>query len=87
MTEPLSRGDLATLSLLDPDQGVCPNGHRCRLDATVGYRRCGTCDYQGLALICWNLTPEVVDAATRSEANMVVLEWARSFLAERNNRP
>ena len=33
---PLSDGDLATLSLLDPDQGVCPNGHACRLDDMVG---------------------------------------------------
>ena len=52
----LSDRDLATLSLLDPDQGVCPSGHECRLDDVAGYRRCTTCDYQGLALICWEMT-------------------------------
>lgn len=83
MTEPLSRGDLATLSLLDPDQGVCPNGHRCRLDATVGYRRCGTCDYQGLALICWNVTAALVERAALGGARKSTVEWARSFMSDR----
>jgi hypothetical protein len=79
----LSGGDLATLSLLDPDQGVCPNGHPCRLDDRVGYRRCSTCDYDGLALICWSVTFEAIMFAERAGAAIDLVEWARLFLANR----
>jgi len=35
----MSPSDLATLSLLDPDQGVCPSGHPCRVgDAVDAFR-------------------------------------------------
>ena len=71
--------DLATLSLLDPEQGVCPSGHACRLDNRVGDRRCATCDYRGLALICWDITPGSIDDAARDGADPRVVEWARAF--------
>jgi hypothetical protein len=80
---PLSDGDLATLSLLDPDQGTCPNGHACRLDDRVGYRRCGTCDFRGLALICWGVTFEAIKSAERAGAATDLVAWARLFLANR----
>jgi hypothetical protein len=80
---PLSDGDLATLSLLDPDQGTCPNGHACRLDDRVGYRRCATCDYHGFALICWEVTTWHVEEAGLRGADATVLRWAKEFLAER----
>lgn len=83
MTHRLSSGDLATLSLLDPDQGVCPDGHRCTFDAQPGYRACGTCDYRGMALICWDITPAEMHAAERADAASGVVVWARSFLANR----
>jgi hypothetical protein len=79
----LSDGDMATLSLLDADQGVCPNGHPCRLDDRVGYRRCRTCDYRGLALICWEITSWHIDEAGRRGADATVLRWATEFFAER----
>ena len=75
--------DLATLSLLDPDQGVRPSGHACRLDNLVGDRRCATCGYRGLALICWDITAEAIDAAAKVGAAATTIEWARSFLADR----
>jgi len=74
---------LATLSLLDPDQGVCPNGHACLLDDLVGYRRCAVCDYRGLALICWDVTIEAIKIAERAGAATEVATWARSFVETR----
>ena len=76
--------DLATLSLLDPDQGVCPSGHPCRLDNRVGDRRGATCDYRGLALICWDLSMNEIDDAARRGADLRVADWARSFVADRS---
>lgn len=80
----LSGGDLATLSLLDADQGTCPNGHACRLDDRVGYRRWETCDYYGLALICWEINGEQVAIAERAGAAQPVVAWARAFLTDRD---
>ncbi len=74
--------DLATLSLLDPEQGVCPSGHACRLDNRVGDRRCATCDYRGLALICWDITETAIDAAARRRADTALVVWARAFLRD-----
>jgi hypothetical protein len=83
---PLSTADLATLSLLDPDQGVCPNGHPCRLNDLVGYRSCGECSYQGLALICWENAIEQIDRATSDGADIRVVSWAKSFVMDRGAR-
>jgi 2-methylisocitrate lyase-like PEP mutase family enzyme len=80
----LSPADLATLSLLDPDQGVCPKGHACRMDDQVGYRRCGTCTYHGLALICWEISLDSIEAAARSGAAPDVIVWARNFVLDRS---
>lgn len=80
MADGLSPGDLATLSLLDPHQGVCPNGHRCRLDREPGFRSCVTCDYRGMALICWKITDEDIERARANHADGMVVEWARSFI-------
>jgi hypothetical protein len=78
----MSPSDLATLSLLDPEQGVCPEGHPCRLAETLGRRTCGTCDYEGPALICWDVTQVAIDAAERAGAASAVIEWARDFVIE-----
>jgi len=80
---PMSPQDLATLSLIDPDQGVCPEGHRCRADDQVGFRRCLDCGYRGLALICWDVTLDAIEAAEHAGAACDVVAWARSFLANR----
>jgi hypothetical protein len=79
----MSPADLATLSLLDADQGVCPNGHPCALDHTVGRRACRTCGYHGLALICWEITAEHIDRAERAGADPLVVSSGRSFMADR----
>ena len=80
----MSPADLATLSLLEPDQGVCPNGHPCRLDEVeIGYRRCSTGEYVGSALACWDVTPDAIEAARRSGADAAVTAWAEAFLADR----
>jgi hypothetical protein len=79
----MSPSDLATLSLLDPDQGVCPNGHRCRPDEAIGERVCDHGEYRGLALICWQITPDAIDAAERAGASRRAIQWARAFLADR----
>lgn len=84
MAESFSSGDLATLSLLDPDQGVCPAGHRCRLDLEPGFRVCDACDYRGFALDCWDLKPALIDAAENLGAGTSVIAWARSFVVERS---
>lgn len=84
MPDRLSAGDLATLSLLDPEQGVCPNGHRCRLDSEPGFRACPNCDYRGMALICWDLKHAEIDAAEEFGADPSLIAWARSFVAERS---
>lgn len=84
MTERLSRGDLATLSLLDPDQGRCPRGHGCRLSFTPGVRTCEACDFRGAALICWDITSAAIDVAAAAGASASTVVWARSFVAERS---
>lgn len=81
----MSAGDLATLSLLDPDQGACPEGHRCQFDAVPGFRTCATCDYRGLALICWDITSYAIDEAERAGATRDVVSWARDFIGERGS--
>jgi hypothetical protein len=80
----MSPADLATLSLLDPDQGVCPEGHPCALDRTVGSRTCRNCGYRGLALICWEITSEHIDQAERAGADPVVVNFGRSFMADQD---
>jgi hypothetical protein len=80
----MSPADLATLSLLDPDQGVCPNGHPCALDQLVGRRACGSCGYAGTALICWEITSDHIDLAERAGADPIVVDSGRSFLAARD---
>jgi hypothetical protein len=78
----MSPADLATLSLLDPDQGVCPKGHPCRLSDAIGERECSRGEYRGLALICWAITWDAIDIAAESGADHVVVAWARSFIAD-----
>jgi hypothetical protein len=79
----MSPADLATLSLLDPDQGVCPNGHPCRLSGVVGERECSNGEYQGRPLICWEIRLNEIDRAAWSGANPQIVNWAISFLADR----
>jgi len=80
----MSPADLATLSLLDPDQGVCPHGHECRVDDDdIGYRRCAEGDYDGGALICWDVTELEIERARLLGAKAEVLERATAFLCER----
>jgi hypothetical protein len=79
----MSPADLATLSLLDPDQGVCPNGHPCRLSDAIGNRECSQGEYRGLALICWEISSTIVESAEAAGARAVIVGWARSFLASR----
>jgi hypothetical protein len=74
---------VATLALLDPDQGVCPEGHRCALARTSGRRACSVCSYVGMALICWGVTYEQLDLAERAGADPLVVSFGRSFLADR----
>jgi hypothetical protein len=81
----MSAADLATLSLLDPDQGACPNGHPCRLEDRVGYRSCGTCDYRGLALICWEIDRDDIEVAAQQGADTSIVDWAVAFIADRND--
>jgi len=78
----LSTGALATLSLLDTDQGVCPDGHRRVQDPEIGYRACATCSYRGLALICWEVTSDEIEIAELAKADVRVVGWARSFVAD-----
>jgi hypothetical protein len=78
----MSPADLATFSMLDPDQGVCPNGHRCVLAEPVGRRACKACGYQGIALICWEITTGHIDRAEAAGADSLVVGWARSYLRD-----
>jgi hypothetical protein len=80
----MSPQDLATVALLDPDQGVCPNGHRCVAAEPIGARTCEVCGYRGRALICWEITPEAIDAAEAAGAAVDVVAWARSFVLDRS---
>jgi hypothetical protein len=79
----MSPSDLATLSLLDPDQGVCPDGHACDFGDTIGERVCDRGEYRGLALIWWDISSEGIDGAARIGAAANVIDWARAFLADR----
>jgi hypothetical protein len=79
----MSPADLATLSLLDPDQGVCPNGHRCGFGPEAGRRACATCGFHGIALICWEITTDHIDRAETAGADAFVVASARSFIADR----
>ena len=78
----MTPADLATLSLLDPQQGVCPEGHACRLIDPVGDRACGTCDYWGPALICWDITQAPIESAAVHGAAPNVVEFARAFMID-----
>jgi hypothetical protein len=80
----MSPADLATLSLLDPDQGMCHQGHRCRLAPIAGRRACATCSYRGIALICFELTADHIDGAETARADRFVVASARSFMADRD---
>jgi hypothetical protein len=79
----MSPADLATLSLLDTDQGVCPNGHTCGLSDDVAERKCSNGEYQGRALICWEITAAAIDAAERRGTSRILVQWARAFLEDR----
>jgi hypothetical protein len=80
----MSPADLATLSLLDPDQGVCPSGHPCQLSDAIGERDCSHGEYRGSALICWEITSDAINAAEHAGAAAGVIEWARAVLADRS---
>jgi hypothetical protein len=79
----MSPADLATLSLLDAEQGVCPNGHACRLSEHVGERACDHGEYRGLALTCWDITRDEIDRAEAAGAAIRVVDWARLTMNER----
>jgi hypothetical protein len=79
----MTPADLATLSLLDPDQGVCPNGHPSRLSEVAGERICAGGEYRGLALICWEITSDAIERAERGGADPIIVAWGRTFLAEK----
>jgi hypothetical protein len=79
----MSPADLATLSLLDPDQGVCPSGHACRHSDAVGERICDHGEYRGHALICWEITSFAIDVAEDAGASQIVVHRSRSFRVER----
>lgn len=80
----MSPADLATLSLLDPDQGVCPSGHRCHL-SSPRERTWATCDYAGLALVCRDITLSEIEIAEAAGADRRLAEWARLYLADRES--
>ena len=79
----MTPSQVATLALLDPDQGVCPEGHQCVLGDQLGRRECLAGEYVGLALVCWNVTTAAIDTAERFGADPLVVEWARSLLSDR----
>jgi hypothetical protein len=81
----MSPADLATLFLLDPDQGVCPNGHPCVLAGPVGRRACTTYGFHGIALICWEITADHIERAERAGADALVVESGRLFLIDRDS--
>ena len=73
--------------LVDEDQGVCPNGHLCRLVAGPDgflYRECEQ-DGRFLPLIRWNLDLEDIEEATA--ADPFLRAWARDFLADQAVTP
>jgi hypothetical protein len=79
----MTPSDLVTLALLDPDQGVCPMGHRCRLSDVTGERVCRDGEYRGHALICWDITLDDIDRAEAAGASASVVNWARLSCNER----
>ena len=81
----MTPADLATLSLLDPQQGVCPEGHPCRLVNPLGDRACGSCDYRGPALICWDITDAAIESAAARGADRRVVDSANGFLHDRSS--
>jgi hypothetical protein len=82
----MNPGDLATRSLLDPDQGVCPNGHSCKLSEAVGGRECSLGEYRGQALICWEITSDEIGRAELAGADARVVAWAESFVEDRRQQ-
>ena len=73
----------ATLALLDPDQGVCPEGHRCVLSDQLGRRECRAGEFVGLALVCLDVTTTAIDTAEWLGADPLIVAWARSFVRDR----
>lgn len=83
----------ATLSLIDEDQGVCPEGHDCALHIGSGHRDIASrvCDtphrewhepYRGDPLTRWGITIEEIDDAERRGADPVMVARAREYLRE-----
>ena len=44
---------------------------------------CQTCDYGGLALICWDITSEAIESAEKAAAERAVVARAVEFLNDR----
>lgn len=77
--------NIGTLSLIDPDQGVCPQGHECDLLAREGgwSRSCRECDYIGVPLARWDITAGAIRAAEAAGAADYMVHEARASLAGR----
>jgi hypothetical protein len=86
--------DIARL-LLDDDQGICDEGHPCRLVQNLWLRRLlRACDvphpdnegrpYTGMPLIRWGVDEAEVSAAEAAGVDPNLIEWARSWLADRD---
>ena len=60
-----------------------PGRSPLRPDEAIGRRQCDVCGYRGLALICWDVTPEAIGTAEAAGAEPTVVAWAWAFLADR----
>jgi len=82
----------ATRSLIDDDQGLCPEGHPCHLiersdlDCDRFLRECHEPHpetegepYQGMPLVRWEATRDEIEAAATAGADPVFIDEARSW--------
>jgi hypothetical protein len=83
----------AVEALIDPDQGVCPEGHACTLgNGPRGpIRLCGEVHrpefqiYAGMPLIAYEVTAADIDLAAIAGADADLIAWARDTLAARED--
>lgn len=76
----------ATRSLVDSDQGVCPDGHACTLTLDMS-RTCTGGEYTGDPLTRWDITTGDIDTAERNGARSDVVALARYALSMREPEP
>lgn len=78
----------ASLDLVAPEQGVCPEGHQCFTVNTEGpngtvRRACVAGEYTGMPVIRDDITVQLVARAAVAGAELDLIEWVANTMEDR----